>query len=92
MSGRVWLAPAKLNLFLHVTGRRPDGYHELQTVFQFLDFCDGLRVQVRPDAAIRLTNPLPGVAPESDLAVRAARLLQREAGHLGDLSRQVARG
>lgn len=80
MSGRVWLAPAKLNLFLHVTGRRPDGYHELQTVFQFLDFCDGLRVQVRPDAAIRLTNPLPGVAPESDLAVRAARLLQREAG------------
>jgi 4-diphosphocytidyl-2-C-methyl-D-erythritol kinase len=80
VTGRVWLAPAKLNLFLHITGRRPDGYHELQTVFQFLDFCDELRVQVRPDAAIRLMNPVPGVAPESDLVVQAARLLQRETG------------
>lgn len=76
----VWPAPAKLNLFLHITGRRPDGYHTLQSVFQFLDIADLIQLRVRPDGQIRLLTPLPGVAPDQDLTVRAARLLQAEAG------------
>jgi 4-diphosphocytidyl-2-C-methyl-D-erythritol kinase len=72
----VYPAPAKLNLFLHVTGRRVDGYHLLQTLFRFVDFGDRLRFSPRADGAVVLTDPLPGVPPESDLAVRAARLLQ----------------
>lgn len=73
-------APAKLNLFLHVVGRRPDGYHLLQTVFRFLDHGDSLEIQVRADGEIRLLAPLPGVAPEQDLCWRAARLLQQHTG------------
>lgn len=75
-----WPAPAKLNLFLHVVGRRPDGYHLLQTVFQFLDYGDTLRFSPRDDGEVRLAEPLPGVAEETDLTVRAARLLRRECG------------
>lgn len=75
-----WPAPAKLNLFLHITGRRPDGYHTLQSVFQFLDVADQIQLRVRRDGAVRLLTPLPGVAPDQDLTVRAARLLQAEAG------------
>ncbi|MEN9455210.1 MAG: 4-(cytidine 5'-diphospho)-2-C-methyl-D-erythritol kinase [Neisseriaceae bacterium] len=73
-------APAKLNLFLHVTGRRADGYHLLQTVFRFIDFADTLHFGLRTDAEIRHLNPLPGVPADSDLTVRAARLLQAETG------------
>jgi 4-diphosphocytidyl-2-C-methyl-D-erythritol kinase len=73
-------APAKLNLFLHVVGRRPDGYHLLQSVFRFLDYGDELRLALRDDGRVARTNPLPGLDPEQDLAVRAARLLQRETG------------
>ena len=73
-------APAKLNLFLHVVGRRPDGYHLLQTLFRFLDHGDSVAIDVRPDGAIRLLSPLPGVPPEQDLCWRAARLLQAHAG------------
>ena len=73
-------APAKLNLFLHVTGRRADGYHLLQTAFRFIDYADRISFAPRSDNAIVLTNPLPGVPPESDLTVRAARLLQAESG------------
>lgn len=73
-------APAKLNLFLHVVGRRADGYHLLQTVFRFVDHGDSLYFSPRDDDAVVLANPLPGVPPESDLTVRAARLLQAEAG------------
>ena len=80
----VYPAPAKLNLFLHVVGRRPDGYHLLQTVFRFINFCDELRFAPRPDGEIVLATPLPGVAPESDLTVRAARLLQAEAVASGE--------
>jgi 4-diphosphocytidyl-2-C-methyl-D-erythritol kinase len=77
----VWLdAPAKINLFLHVIGRRPDGYHLLQTAFRFLDFGDRLRFAPRTDGDIRRVKPLEGVAAESDLCVRAARLLQAETG------------
>ena len=75
-----WPAPAKLNLMLRVVGRRPDGYHLLQTVFQLLDHGDELRFAVRPDGEIRRLGDVPGVAPEADLVVRAARLLQRETG------------
>jgi len=77
---RSWPAPAKINLFLHVVGRRADGYHLLQTVFRFLDHGDELRFAPRSDGAIVLATPLPGVAPESDLTVRAARLLREHAG------------
>lgn len=70
-------APAKLNLFLHVVGRRSDGYHLLQTVFQFIDLSDTVSIRLRKDGALTRANPLPGVAPENDLTVRAARLLQR---------------
>jgi 4-diphosphocytidyl-2-C-methyl-D-erythritol kinase len=80
VSTTTWLAPAKLNLFLRVTGRRPDGYHTLQTVFQFLDLADELRVRVREDGEIRRRYRLPGVDPERDLVVRAARALQRASG------------
>lgn len=73
-------APAKLNLFLHVVGRRADGYHELQTVFRFLDHGDRLQLRVRTDGAIRRSNDIPGIPAASDLAVRAARLLQTHTG------------
>jgi 4-diphosphocytidyl-2-C-methyl-D-erythritol kinase len=75
-----WPAPAKLNLFLHVTGRRADGYHDLQTVFQLLDRGDELHFGVRDDGRIRRRRPLAGVADEHDLCLRAARLLQTAAG------------
>ncbi|MBS1145425.1 MAG: 4-(cytidine 5-diphospho)-2-C-methyl-D-erythritol kinase [Proteobacteria bacterium] len=75
-----WPAPAKLNLFLHVVGRRPDGYHLLQTVFRFIDRADTLRFEPRDDGQIVLATPIPDVPADSDLTVRAARLLQRETG------------
>lgn len=77
---KAWPAPAKLNLFLHIVGRRADGYHLLQTVFRFIDHGDTLYFSVRDDAAVVLETPLPGVPPEQDLTVRAARLLQSAAG------------
>ncbi len=70
-----WPAPAKLNLFLHIVGRRADGYHLLQTVFQLLDWGDTLRLRRRDDAEIVRVNGAPGVEPERDLCVRAARAL-----------------
>ncbi len=73
-------APAKLNLMLHILGRRPDGYHELQTLFQFLDYGDELGFSPRRDGEIRLHGTLPGVAHEDNLIVRAARRLQAETG------------
>lgn len=75
-----WPAPAKLNLFLHVVGRRADGYHLLQTVFRFIDRADTLRFAPRADDRIVLATPIPGVPPDSDLTVRAARLLQQATG------------
>ncbi|MCG6656518.1 4-(cytidine 5'-diphospho)-2-C-methyl-D-erythritol kinase [Halomonas campisalis] len=73
-------APAKLNRMLHIVGRRPDGYHELQTLFQFLDHGDSLHLSPRPDGEIRLTPALAGLDAEDNLVVRAARLLQAETG------------
>lgn len=74
------LAPAKLNLFLHVVGRRDDGYHLLQTVFRFIDLNDTLHFTVRDDGQVRRSNEIDGVPQEQDLCVRAAKLLQQEAG------------
>jgi len=71
-----WPAPAKLNLTLRVLGRRQDGYHQLQTLFQFLDRCDWLHIRVREDGQIRLLTALPGVPAAENLIVRAARRLQ----------------
>jgi len=77
---QIWPAPAKLNLFLHVTGRRDDGYHLLQTAFQFLDFGDELMFEPGSDGQIQRESAVPGVDPDSDLCVRAARLLQSHTG------------
>lgn len=70
-------APAKLNLMLHILGRRPDGYHELQTLFQFLDHGDELGFSLREDGEIHLRTEVPGVPHDSNLIVRAARRLQQ---------------
>ena len=80
LTGPGYAAPAKLNLFLHVTGRRSDGYHLLQSVFVLVDRCDTLRIAVRDDGAVRRVNDVPGVPEETDLAVRAARALQAVTG------------
>ena len=73
-------APAKLNLFLHVVGRRADGYHLLQTVFRFIDLCDTLHFDLRSDGVISRATDLPGVPEDQDLTVRAARALQKATG------------
>ncbi len=76
----VWPAPAKLNLFLHILGRRPDGYHELQTCFQFVDLCDEISLDVRSDGLIRRVVEIPNLPAEADLCIRAARALQEATG------------
>ncbi|WP_404345265.1 4-(cytidine 5'-diphospho)-2-C-methyl-D-erythritol kinase [Vreelandella venusta] len=73
-------APAKLNRMLHIVGRRQDGYHELQTLFQIIDLCDSLSFTLRQDGVIQLTTPLDGVAHDDNLIVRAAKLLQQRSG------------
>jgi 4-diphosphocytidyl-2-C-methyl-D-erythritol kinase len=82
VSAEAWPAPAKLNLFLHVVGRRADGYHEIQTVFQLVDLADRLFIAPRRDAEIRRLDGPAGIPPEEDLCVRAACRLQ-EASHVG---------
>ncbi|EPK4322225.1 4-(cytidine 5'-diphospho)-2-C-methyl-D-erythritol kinase [Citrobacter freundii] len=74
-----WPSPAKLNLFLYITGQRADGYHSLQTLFQFLDYGDTIDIALRGDGEIRLLTPVEGVAHEDNLIVRAARLLMKVA-------------
>ena len=78
-------APAKLNLFLYITGQRADGYHTLQTLFQFLDYGDTLSFEPRTDGVIRLLTPIEGVPEEENLIVRAARLLMQQALKTGRL-------
>ncbi|MCA1923909.1 4-(cytidine 5'-diphospho)-2-C-methyl-D-erythritol kinase [Buttiauxella noackiae] len=80
-----WPSPAKLNLFLYITGRREDGYHNLQTLFQFLDYGDTITIEPRNDGQIRLATPIEGVPDEENLIVRAARLLQDKALLMGSL-------
>ncbi|WP_318369428.1 4-(cytidine 5'-diphospho)-2-C-methyl-D-erythritol kinase [Enterobacter sp.] len=74
-----WPSPAKLNLFLYITGQRSDGYHDLQTLFQFLDYGDTIGIKPRTDGVIRLLTPVAGVPDEKNLIVRAARLLMQAA-------------
>lgn len=76
----LWPAPAKLNLFLHVTGRRGDGYHELQTVFHLLDWGDRIALRPRPDGRIDRIGDVHGVDADLDLTIRAARALQAATG------------
>jgi 4-diphosphocytidyl-2-C-methyl-D-erythritol kinase len=72
-----WLAPAKLNLFLHITSRRSDGYHCLQTIFQFLDYCDVLHFNIRGDGQLSCQSTAIDISPEQDLVFKAARLLKQ---------------
>ena len=80
IASEAWPAPAKINLFLHITGRRADGYHLLQTLFQFLDVGDELSFEVRADGAINRITEVADVAASEDLVVNAAKLLQRISG------------
>jgi 4-diphosphocytidyl-2-C-methyl-D-erythritol kinase len=75
-----WPAPAKLNLFLHVTGRRVDGYHELQTLFQLIDLCDTITIALREDGRIERPAGPANIAPHEDLTLRAALALQQHTG------------
>jgi len=75
-----WPAPAKVNLFLHIVGRRPDGYHLLQTVFQFIDCSDVIDFSIRLDGKFSLRSNYSGISKDNDLVTRAARLLQQETG------------
>jgi 4-diphosphocytidyl-2-C-methyl-D-erythritol kinase len=89
-------SPAKLNLFLHIVGRRDDGYHLLQSVFQLIDWCDTIRLKRIAENAVRRINPIPGVPPEQDLVVRAANLLKDfckiDAGVEIDLKKEIPMG
>jgi 4-diphosphocytidyl-2-C-methyl-D-erythritol kinase len=75
-----WPSPAKLNLFLHIVGRRADGYHELQSVFQFVDLMDEIEIEPRPDGKLVRAADIDGVSLEQDLCIRAARALQQATG------------
>lgn len=74
-----WPSPAKINLFLHITGRRADGMHELQTAFQFIDLCDEMSFKIQSNTSVERVFDIPGVRRDEDLCIRAAELLQREA-------------
>ncbi|MCS2167850.1 4-(cytidine 5'-diphospho)-2-C-methyl-D-erythritol kinase [Scandinavium manionii] len=80
-----WPSPAKLNLFLYITGQRADGYHTLQTLFQFLDYGDTITIDVRYDGELRLLTPVDGVPNDENLIIRAARMLMRAAAESGRL-------
>lgn len=80
MNEQCFAAPAKLNLMLRVVGRRPDGYHLLQTVFRFIDYGDEVRIGVREDGAICRVGSVPGIPCDEDLSMKAARLLKSAAG------------
>ncbi|OQW74496.1 MAG: 4-(cytidine 5'-diphospho)-2-C-methyl-D-erythritol kinase [Proteobacteria bacterium ST_bin11] len=78
--GERWPAPAKLNLTLRIVGRRPDGYHLLQTVFQIIDLCDWISFHPTDNGAVYLRDPIPGVPEQEDLTIRAANLLKKSTG------------
>ena len=89
-------SPAKLNLFLHIVGQRPDGYHLLQSVFQLINWCDTISLKCISANEVRRINPIPGVPPEQDLVVRAANLLKDfckiKAGVEIDLLKEIPMG
>ena len=73
MAKLIFPSPAKLNLFVYITGRRADGYHELQTLFQFLDFGDEIEIEIEQNPTITLTNEITGVPVEQNLIYRTAK-------------------
>lgn len=75
-----WPSPAKINIFLHITGRRPDGFHLLQTVFQFIDLTDNIDFEIKPAKELVLKANYSSINAEDDLIIRAARVLQQETG------------
>ena len=89
-------SPAKLNLFLHIVGRRDDGYHLLQSVFQLIDWCDTIHLKRIAENEVRRMNPIPGVPTEQDLVVRAAKLLKDfcgiDSGVEIDLKKEIPMG
>ena len=89
-------SPAKLNLFLHIVGRRSDGYHLLQSVFQLIDWCDQISLKKIARSEVRRVNPIPGVLPDQDLVVRAANLLKdfckSDAGVEIDVKKEIPMG
>jgi 4-diphosphocytidyl-2-C-methyl-D-erythritol kinase len=90
-AAEAWPAPGKLNLFLHVVGRRDDGYHLLQTAFQFIDLTDQIRFFRRPPGTIERLRDLPGVSPAEDLALRAARTLAEHCGAAGGVAIELTK-
>jgi 4-diphosphocytidyl-2-C-methyl-D-erythritol kinase len=96
MGATRWLAPAKLNLFLHITGQRANGYHELQTIFQLLDFYDELSFKIRNDGAINRSGNRYGISDDDELCCKAAHLLQKRANsNLGvtiSINKQIPMG
>lgn len=84
-------APSKLNLFLHVTGQRPDGYHLLETAFELIDLCDRLDLVKRDDDRVELIDPPAAIEPESNLAIRAARALAEYSGRALGVSIQLTK-
>lgn len=82
-------SPAKLNLFLHITGQRADGYHNLQTVFQFLDYGDELIIKPTTENTINLLTPFPGVKAEDNLIVKAANMLKKHANYFGGANIEI---
>ncbi|VFP83170.1 4-(cytidine 5'-diphospho)-2-C-methyl-D-erythritol kinase [Candidatus Erwinia haradaeae] len=80
-----WPAPAKLNLFLYITGRRPDGYHDLQTLFQLLEYGDTLTIEHNRSGDLQLLTPLPDVTEDQNLIMRAAKILRDQAKLRGTL-------
>lgn len=95
-ASKAWPAPAKLNLFLHITGRQPDGYHDLQTLFQILDWGDELRFSVNDSGRISRSCNIDGIPEQEDICVQAARLIQnradvKEGVHI-DLTKRIPMG
>jgi 4-diphosphocytidyl-2-C-methyl-D-erythritol kinase len=86
-----WPAPAKLNLCLHIVGRRADGYHLLQSAMQFIDLCDELRFFARPAGVVERIDGLVDIPPEKDLAIRAARLLAERSGRASGVAIAVSK-
>jgi len=84
-----WPSPAKLNLFLYITGQRADGYHQLQTLFQFLDYSDTLTIHTRQDDQLNLLTPIAGVANNDNLIIRAALLLQQHYRQQGNITQPL---
>ena len=78
LESQFWSAPAKLNLFLHILGQRKDGYHQLQSVIQFIDLCDELTFELRSDSVIHCENSNQAISQQEDLAIRAAKILQKK--------------